>query len=82
MKMPTLATLDLNTPARITAVDWDGLNASEAQRLQGFGFEVGAQVEALHRAGLFGRDPLAVKIGRMTIALRKAQAAAIEVATL
>ena len=80
--MTSLATINLNIPARITAIAWDSLNASEATRLQAFGFEIGAQVEALHRAGLFGRDPLAVKVGRMTIALRKAQAAAIEVVAL
>lgn len=80
--MTSLASINLNTPARITAIAWDKLNASEATRLAAFGFEVGAQVEALHRAGIFGRDPLAVKIGRMTIALRKAQAQAIAVTSL
>jgi ferrous iron transport protein A len=80
--MTSLASIALNIPARITAIDWDELNPSEVTRMQAFGFEVGAQVEALHRAGLFGRDPLAVKIGRMTIALRKAQALAINVTPL
>jgi ferrous iron transport protein A len=80
--MTSLASIALNIPARITAIDWDELNPSEVTRMQAFGFEIGAQVEALHRAGLFGRDPLAVKIGRMTIALRKAQALAVNVTPL
>ena len=80
--MTSLASIALNIPARITAIDWDELNPSEVMRMQAFGFEIGAQVEALHRAGLFGRDPLAVKIGRMTIALRKAQALAVNVTPL
>jgi len=80
--MINLATLGLNQPARITSILWDTLNESEARRLRAFGFESGAQVEALHRAGLFGRDPIACKVGRMTIALRKAQAAAIKVELL
>ncbi|MBU6207518.1 MAG: FeoA domain-containing protein, partial [Alphaproteobacteria bacterium] len=32
--------------------------------------------------GLFGRDPIAVRIGRMTVALRKAVASKIEVIPL
>lgn len=80
--MTKLAALRRNTPARITAIDWDQLNPSEAKRLQAFGFETGAQVEALHRAGLLGRGPLAVKIGRMTVALRQAQAELIAVVPL
>jgi len=79
MKRFRLHELGLNTPARIAAVDWDILSPTEAQRLSAFGFEKGADVVLLHRAGLFVRDPLACKIGRMTIALRRAVAAAIEV---
>ncbi|MDE2041541.1 MAG: ferrous iron transport protein A [Alphaproteobacteria bacterium] len=74
--------LALNTPARIASIKWDSLHKVESQRLQAFGFEVGAQVEPLHRAGLFGRDPIAVRIGRMTVALRKAVASKIEVIPL
>ena len=39
----------------------------------------GAEVAIIHR-GIFGtRDPLAIRIGRMTIALRRSHALAIEV---
>lgn len=69
----------LGTSARILAINEGALNASEARRLSEFGFEIGAVVEPLHRAGLFARDPIAVRVGRMTIALRRAVAAAIEV---
>jgi ferrous iron transport protein A len=31
--------------------------------------------------GPFGKDPLAVKVGRMTVAIRKAQAKAVKVTT-
>lgn len=45
-------------------------------RLLEIGFEEGLDVEVLHK-GTFGGDPLAVKIGTITIALRKMEAAAI-----
>ena len=34
-------------------------------------------VETLHTGGMIARDPLAVRVGRMTIAIRKAQAEAV-----
>jgi ferrous iron transport protein A len=45
-------------------------------RLLEIGFEEGLDVEVLHK-GTFGGDPLAVKIGTITVALRKMEAAAI-----
>ncbi|MBT5186633.1 MAG: ferrous iron transport protein A [Kordiimonadaceae bacterium] len=45
-------------------------------RLLEIGFEEGLNVELLHQ-GPIGRDPLAVKIGTMTIALRRTEAEAI-----
>ena len=45
-------------------------------RLLEIGFEEGLGVELLHQ-GPFGRDPLAVKIGTMTVALRRTEASAI-----
>lgn len=45
-------------------------------RLLEIGFEEGLAVELLHQ-GPIGRDPLAVKIGTMTVALRRAEADAI-----
>ena len=45
-------------------------------RLLEIGFEEGLAVELLHQ-GPIGKDPLAVKIGNMTVALRRAEAEAI-----
>jgi ferrous iron transport protein A len=71
--------LKLGTRARITAIDWAALGESEACRLRHFGFDEGVSIQPLH-LGPFGRDPLAVRVGRMTVAIRKAQARAVKVA--
>ena len=63
--------------ARIIAIDWPTLRPGEARRLRELGVDEGVAVEALHRAP-FG-DPIACRIGRMTVAIRRSQAAAIEV---
>ena len=72
--------LKLRTCARIAAIDWASLGESEANRLKQFGFDEGVSVEPLH-LGPFGKDPLAVRVGRMTVAIRKAQARAVKVST-
>ena len=72
--------LKIGTRARITAIDWPSLGGSEASRLRHFGFDEDVVVEPLH-LGPFGKDPLAVRVGRMTVAIRKAQARAIKVST-
>jgi ferrous iron transport protein A len=77
-----LDTLPLNTPATITQIDWGVVGGTAARRLKAFGFEAGAHVEALHFGGIIAQDPIAFRIGRMTIALRRAQAAAITVTPL
>jgi ferrous iron transport protein A len=74
-----LNSLPLRSPATIDSVDWSALSPSEGQRLREYGVCEGALIEALHRGGLLGRGPLACRIGRMTIAMRRAHAAAIEV---
>lgn len=48
------------------------------RRLLELGFVEGAAVEVLHE-GLFGRDPMAVKLDDMRVALRRREARAIEV---
>jgi ferrous iron transport protein A len=80
MHSPTtsLDQLKLGTRARITSIDWDSLEESEANRLRHFGFDEGVSVEPLH-LGPFGRDPLAVRVGRMTVAIRRAHARAVRV---
>lgn len=74
----TLDTLPLGTAARITTIDWTAIADSEGHRLRALGVDIGAMVEPLHRGMLFGRDPLAVRVGRMTVALRRKVALAIE----
>ena len=54
-----------------------GLPAPELEtRLVELGFTEGALVEILHE-GLFGRDPIAVRINDATVALRRREAMAI-----
>lgn len=64
---------------KIISVDWSALESSAARRLQEFGIDEGVAIELMH-SGPVGRDPLAIRVGRMTIALRRAQASTIEVA--
>jgi ferrous iron transport protein A len=75
----TLDALPFGQSARIIAVDWASLAGEEAQRLQALGIDVGAAVTVAHRGVLGGRDPLAIEIGRMTVALRRVHAAAMQV---
>ena len=75
----TLDNLPIGQPARITAVDWSRLAEEEGQRLRALGIDCNAQVSVAHRGVLGGRDPLAVTIGRMTVALRRAHAQAMQV---
>ena len=70
--------LQVGSRARIQGVDWTALDPSEAVRLKHFGFDEGVAVEPLHQ-GPFGRDPLAVRVGRMTVAIRRTHARAIKV---
>lgn len=74
-----LSTVPLNTPARIAEIMWAHVTEAEAHRLREFGFAVGADVEPLHYAGFWARDPIAVRVGRMTVALRRKVASAIMV---
>lgn len=78
----TLDSLPPRHPHRVSAVDWSALPEGEGHRLRSLGLEEGAVVELLHRGVLFGRDPLAVKIGRMTVALRRKNAAAVSCAPI
>jgi ferrous iron transport protein A len=70
--------LPFNAPAAITTIDWAALSEKDARRLRELGFDEGMQVEALH-CGFLGRDPIACRIGRMTVAIRRAHAAAMMV---
>ena len=73
--------LGFNRPATVSAVDWTSMSEPEQRRLRNLGLDEGVEVEALH-GGPFGRDPLAVRIGRTTLAMRRAHAQTIEVRTV
>ena len=73
--------LKVGTRARVSAIRWDGLEDGEACRLRHFGFDEGVTVEPLH-LGPFGRDPIAIRVGRMTVAIRRKHAGAIRVIPL
>lgn len=77
----TLEKLALRQVATVRAIDWTRLAGPEARRLRELGFDEGVGVEVLHRATL-GKGPIACRIGRMTVALRRAVAGAIQVAPL
>lgn len=74
-----LAELPFAQEATIRVIDWAGLSERDARRLRELGFDEGVAVEPLHGKGLFVSDPIAVRIGRMTVAIRRAHAAAIMV---
>jgi ferrous iron transport protein A len=74
----SLDQLPFRTPGTIASIDWAALGA-DGKRLRNLGFDEGVEIEALHGAPL-GRDPLAVRIGRMMVALRRAQARSVMVA--
>ncbi|ANY21418.1 FeoA domain protein [Tsuneonella dongtanensis] len=75
----TLEGLEPGTRARIVAVDWGRLAPEDGVRLRALGLDAGARVAVAHRGVFGGRDPLAIMIGRMTVALRRSHAAAMEV---
>ena len=75
----TLEGLDPGRSATITTIDWDAIAAEDGKRLRALGFDAGAEVTVKHRGVFGGRDPLAVTLGRTTIAVRRVHAAAVSV---
>lgn len=75
----TLDQLPRGASATITSVAWDALAPEEALRLRALGIDEGAEVTVAHRGVFGGGDPLAVTLGRMTVALRRAHAASMQV---
>ena len=75
----TLDGFESGRSARILSVDWASLAVDEGKRLKALGVDEGAEVAILHRGVFGGRDPIALRLGNMTIALRRAHAHAIEV---
>lgn len=70
--------LPLNRATTIAAIDWARLSEGAGRRLRELGFDTGVAIEALHRGAW--RGPIACRVGRMTVALRRGQAAAVSVA--
>ena len=75
----SLADRPLGSAVRVMHVAWDRLESGEARRLRALGVDVGAVLKLAHRGIFAGRDPLAVEVGRMTVALRREHALAIMV---
>ena len=78
----TLEGLERGARARILAVDWARLAPEEGKRLRALGIDEGAEVTVAHRGIFAGRDPIAIEIGRMTVALRRSHARAMTVVEL
>jgi len=77
----TLDQLPLGALATVIAIDHAALGETAARRLQAMGLDIGAVVEPFQRGVLWGDDPIALRLGRMTIAMRKVQAAAVTIET-
>ena len=77
-KTLSLDQLRVGMKARVLSIDWAALDEAESCRLRHFGFDEGMTVEPLH-LGPFGRDPIAIRVGRMTVAIRRRHAAAVHV---
>lgn len=75
----TLDQLDRGQRATVISVDWASLAPEDAKRLQAMGLDQGASIAVAHRGVFGGADPLAVTVGRMTVAVRRIHAAAMEV---
>jgi len=78
---PAATRLDLlkvGVRAHVVGIRWEALDDGTSQRLRHFGFDEGVAVEPLH-LGPIGRDPIAIRVGRMTVAIRRRHAAAIDV---
>lgn len=78
----TLDSLPPLQSAEIISVDWSTLAPEEAKRLRALGIDEGAQVSIAHRGIFAGRDPIALVIGRMTVAMRRVHAKAMTVKPL
>ncbi|KLE32272.1 FeoA family protein [Aurantiacibacter gangjinensis] len=75
-------TLDMLEPldrAEITSVNWDSLAPEEAKRLRALGIDEGARIAIAHRGVFIGKDPIALMVGRMNVAIRRVHARAMSV---
>ncbi len=75
----TLAALRPGMSGLVVGIDDQAGDGLLGERLREMGFVEDAFVELLHE-GPFGADPLAVKVERMIVALRRAEAEAVRLA--
>ena len=79
MRIP-LNNLERRVPAIVDGVYDASPNDAIARRLRELGFVAGEQVEVL-TAGPFGAEPLLVQVGFTRFALRRSEAARVQVRT-
>lgn len=70
--------LPMRATATISAIDWSALGSDDSKRLRNLGFDDGVSVEPLHAAPV-SQDPIALRVGRMVVAIRRAHASAMTV---
>lgn len=75
--MTRIDQLAAGIPAIITRIDREACGDTVWRWLHEMGFDEGVDVEVLHKAPL--GDPIALRVGNMTIAIRRAEAALIGV---
>ena len=75
---PSLALLKAKQLARVVRVKRSEHDSPMSRQLEEIGFITGERVQVLSKA-LFGGDPMVVRIGVSTFALRRAEAELIEV---
>jgi ferrous iron transport protein A len=73
----TLIDLPRRTPAVVDSVQDHGANDSIARRLRELGFVTGEQVEVV-AYGPLGSEPLLVQVGFTRFALRRSEAARVQ----
>jgi len=78
--LTALGTLSPGAAGRLAAFDTKAhLTAPDMiDRLREIGFAEGLNVELLHHS-LFGKDPIVVRVGAMTVALRRREANLIRI---
>ena len=74
----TLAELPPRSPSTVRSVSEVAGNDAIARRLRELGFVAGEAVEVVARAP-FGGDPIVVQVGYTRFALRRSEAARVEV---
>ncbi len=73
----TLADLPFDVEGQVASIAAESLSDEEFRRLQSLGFLPGETVKKIHGGGFGKVDPLAIRIGRTTIALRRRYAVAV-----